>query len=178
MELTRRDALRAFAVGGGAAGVSLAASEMLVDRGNGTDSTGYAEGDIETLYRVAEVVYPSEVEVTRGFIGAYVRRLPDDRQTAISQTVSLLNSETESRYGQSFTASTSADRRDSMLRSLGVHRVESTPDGGVPERIRYHLVNTLLYALFTTPRGSKLVGIESPRGHPGGFAVYREADGT
>lgn len=174
MRLTRRDALKALAVGG-AAGSSLAVSEALV-ADEPSSPAGYTETDIETLYRVAEVVYPSEVEVTKAFVETYVRRLDAERQAALSRAAAQLNSVTNSRYNRTFSESPSVSRRESMLRSLGIHRVESAPDGTVPERVRYHLVNTLLYALFTSPTGSKLRGIESPRGHPGGFATYRTED--
>jgi len=43
------------------------------------------------------------------------------------------------------------------------------PDGTVPARIRYHLVNGLLYALFTSPVGTRLFGIRNPIGYPGGY---------
>lgn len=176
MELTRRDALKALALGGGSAGVSLLASETLVDDESSAGADGYTDADVETLYCVAEVVYPSAVDVTREFVETYVRRLPDERQAMTARTVEQLNSATASRYGRAFVEDDSPARREAMLRSLGVHRVESTPDGTVPERVRYHLVNTLLYALFTSPTGSKLVGIPSPWGHPGGFAAYRNED--
>lgn len=176
MELTRRDALRAMVVGGGAAGVSLFVSETVMDDQTTTDETEYTDDDIETLYNVAEIVYPSKVEVTTEFIETYIRRLGPERQAALSRTITQLHSVTEARYGRSFGQSSSVSHRESMLKSLGVHRVESTPNGTVPERVRYHVVNTLLYALFTNPKGSRLVGIESPIGHPGGFALYRDND--
>lgn len=174
MKLSRRDALKAMVVGGGAAGGSLLASEAFTGDRESAVEGEFTETDIETLYRVAEVVYPSEVDVTRAFIETYVRRLGTDRQAAMRRTVSQLDSLTRARFGRSFANDSSNSRRESMLRSLGVHRVQSTPDGTVPERIRYHLVNTLLYALFTSPTGSQLVGIESPMGHPGGFAFYSQ----
>jgi hypothetical protein len=177
MKLTRRDALKAIAAGGGAAGSSLLASEALSGDGVASDAGGYTSADIRTLSLVAEVVYPSTVEVTRRFIETYVRQLDVERQAALSRTVTDLNRVTEARFGRSFDDSSSSGQRESMLRSLGVHRVESTPDGTVPERVRYHLVNTLLFALFTSPAGSELVGITNPRGHPGGFATYRDEDG-
>lgn len=170
MELTRRDALRAMVVGGGAAGGSLLVSETLSGQEEPADGA-YTESDVEKLTLVAEVVYPSEVEVTTEFVDAYVGRLDADRKAALSDAVGRLDSVTRSRYGRAFSEA-SASERESMLRALGVDRVESTPAGTTPERIRYHLVNTLLYALFTSPTGSKLTGIENPLGHPGGFASY------
>jgi hypothetical protein len=57
---------------------------------------------------------------------------------------------------------------------MGVGRVQSVSDGPLPSRITFHLVNTLLYALFSTPKGSALFGIRNPIGYGGGFATYRE----
>lgn len=176
MKLTRRDALKAMAVGG-AAGSSLLTSEALSEDGTVSGDEQYTNSDTRTLSLVAEVVYPSEVEVTRRFIDSYVGRLDAERQAALSRAITDLNTVTEARFGRSFVDSSSTDQRESMLRSMGVHRVESAPDGTVPERVRYHLVNTLLFALFTSPTGSELVGITNPRGHPGGFATYRDEDG-
>jgi uncharacterized membrane protein YbhN (UPF0104 family) len=65
-----------------------------------------------------------------------------------------------------------------FLRSLGVDRAASRREGNRAEQIRFYLVNSLLYLLFTKPRGSRLVGIENPDGHPGGFAVYSEREGN
>lgn len=174
MELTRRDAVKAMLVGGGAAGGSLIASEALSGTGDTRTDGEYTDGDIDAMVGVAEVVYPSEVEVTTGFIEPYVARLSDERQGALSETISDLDAATRARFGRPFTDEQSASSREAMLRSLGVHRVESRPAGNVPERVRYHLVNTLLYALFTSPKGSELVGIVSPLGHPGGFGYYHD----
>ena len=176
MKLTRRDALKGLVLGGGVAGGSLAASEMLVEHTSQRGHNTLAEHDIETLLSVAEVVYPSEVEVTYEFVAAYAGRLDDDRTEALTGTIGQLDDVAMSTYGSSFAGIESRSRREALLRTMGVHRVPSSPDGTVPERVRYHLVNSLLYVLFTSPRGSKLVGIDSPAGHPGGFAHYRDTD--
>jgi hypothetical protein len=47
------------------------------------------------------------------------------------------------------------------------------PDGTDAGRVRYYVVNELLYALYASPTGGELVGIENPRGYPGGTASYR-----
>jgi hypothetical protein len=39
--------------------------------------------------------------------------------------------------------------------------------------VRYYVVNELLYALYTSPTGGELVGIENPQGHPGGHESYQ-----
>jgi len=41
-------------------------------------------------------------------------------------------------------------------------------------RVRYYLVNDLLFALYSSPTGGKLVGIENPQGHPGGTGSYQQ----
>lgn len=173
MELTRRDALRAAVAGTAVTGTTMTVVDGLRSNEEPTVNEEGAERDIQTLSRVADVVYPSDVETTPEFIETYVLRLNDQRQAELSKTVAQLNRVTRSRYGREFVRSSSRSRCEAMLHSLGVHRVESDPAGTVPERVRYHLVNTLLYALFTSPTGSELVGIESPMGYPGGFAVYR-----
>jgi len=42
------------------------------------------------------------------------------------------------------------------------------PDGVAGERIRYYLVNELLYAFYASPTGAGLVGLENPRPIPAG----------
>ena len=70
-------------------------------------------------------------------------------------------------------AALGADRRDTVLRQLGVHTADEDPDGTRAERIRYYVVNELLYALYASPTGGELVGIENPQGYPGGRASYQ-----
>ena len=176
MKLTRRDALKALAVGGGAAGGSLAVSEILVSETAQRNNPSVSSQDVETLQAVADVVYPSEVTVTPEFIETYTNRLDDDRVSSLTTTISQLDRITTTTYGDRFSELPSRTRREQALRSLGVHRVPSRADGTLPERVRYHLVNSLLYALFTTPKGSMLAGIENPRGHGGGFAPYRKTN--
>ncbi|MEA5408870.1 hypothetical protein VB773_15715 [Haloarculaceae archaeon H-GB2-1] len=50
---------------------------------------------------------------------------------------------------------------------------EPNPDGTTAERVRYYLVNEPLYALYASPTGGTLVGIENPQGHPGGTESYQ-----
>jgi hypothetical protein len=40
--------------------------------------------------------------------------------------------------------------------------------------VRYYVVNELLLALYASPTGGELVGIENPQGHPGGTASYQQ----
>lgn len=90
----------------------------------------------------------------------------------MKQTISDLNGYTVDANGEPFYEISSGSEKISILSSLGVENAKSDSTGGIPSRVRYYLVNGLLYALFTTPKGSKLVGIDNPRGYPGGFATY------
>lgn len=168
LRLTRRDALTAVAAGGTLAGGSLAISEVAGEVDSQQGDSALSDTDIATAEAVATVVYPSAVDVTTVFIETYLRRLSRDRKAALSDTVEDLNAHTQSQYGPAFHGIEARSKRDAVLRSLGVNRARSVPAGSVPERVRYHLVNSLLYALFTTSKGSQLVGVENPTGYPGG----------
>lgn len=173
MKLTRRDALKAAAIGSVASGGGLAVSEALVrTEFSDVDST-LSEAELTTTRALAETIYPSEIEVTRGFIESYVDQLDDQRVECMARSVADLDEFASGRYGKQF-HELSRSARDSTLRSLGVNRAASRPDGNRSEQIRFYLVNSLFYLLFSRPKGSRLAGIENPDGYPGGFAVYSE----
>lgn len=161
-ELTRRDALVALGSGAAIGTAGLLASESR-EAGEAADSDV-----IGTVHAVAETVYPDEVTATRAFVRTYVDGQSQQRREAIAEATARLNEGAKRHTGQRFTALSEGDRTATLTR-LGVGRVESNPDGSVPERIRYQLVNSTLYALFSSPLGSELVGIENPTGHPGGY---------
>lgn len=168
--LTRRDALAALVAGG----LGLGGSAVIVSEG--VDDAPL-EGDLgddamETLVAVAEAVYPSAVQVEDSFVSTYVRGLPSDRRAGMVEAVEALDDGARRLTGSQFAALPSASKRRSVLRRLGVDRARSAPDGTPPERILYHLVNSLLYALFSSPRGGDLVGIENPAGYPGGYGAF------
>jgi hypothetical protein len=183
VKLTRRDAIAAI-VGGGMAGYvfhDAAAGGDGHPNSDGADvgsasgdprSPGLAVDEIATLVSVAEVVYPSEVSVTAGFVSKYVDGMGATRRERLRDAIGELNDQSRSWYGTGFGSATRSER-DALLRRLGVDAVQPRPEGTVAERVRYHVVNGLLYALFTTPKGSRLLGIEEPKGHPGGYAAYR-----
>lgn len=165
MELTRRDALVALGITGVAAGGTT------VTRLGNDD----AEGVVERLLPVAEVVYPTEVEVTTEFLETYVVGRVESRDGYIEGVVDALDSlddYTRNLRDEEF-SDAPADARDSLLRYMGVDEAEPNPEGTDSERVRYYLVNELQYALYTTPVGGRLVGIENPVGYPGGLDTYR-----
>ena len=83
-----------------------------------------------------------------------------------------LNDRAEAWYGAPFAALPVEDR-DSLLREVGADTAEEDPAGTTAERVRYYVVNDLLMALYASPTGGELVGIENPQGHPGGTDNYQ-----
>lgn len=170
MELSRRDALKALGAGGVALGLSEAVVNGIPESGGGELS----EADIETMLAVADVVYPSQVEVSAAFVETYLRPLSEARRSNTAAAIADLDRCSRERRGVRFAELDSSKRRDDVLRSLGVDTVYSSPSGPVPARIKFYLVHSLLYALLSTPKGSRLFGIRNPTGYPGGFATYRQ----
>jgi hypothetical protein len=168
MELTRREAVVALA----AAGITVGggATLLAVDREGESADHGF-----ETMRALAPVLYPSEVTVTDEFVETYVfGRIDGDQayREAVGEAVAALDERAVEQRGASFVDLDPVDREE-LLYDLGMASTDPDPDGSETERIRYYLVNELLFALFTTPTGGELVGAENPTGHPGGLAAYQ-----
>jgi hypothetical protein len=170
MELTRRDALLG-AIGGSSA-VSLAVYELESGASAATDPASLSEDEVRTLVSVAETVYPSQVDPTGEFVRGYTTRLDDARVRATRRTIGDLDRAARRHFGTEY-RNLSTGVGDRLLRRLGVDRVRSGPGGTLAERVRFHLVNSLLYVLMTSPRGTEPFDIENPVGHPGGFESRR-----
>jgi hypothetical protein len=167
MELTRRDALVALGVGGAAAGGAYAVSRL--------DDEDTAETVVERLGPVAEVVYPSEVDATDGFLETYVVGRVEDRDGylgGVSDALDTLEGYARWLRDEGF-ADLPSEERDAVMRDMGVDVVDPDPDGTDAQRVRYYVVNELGYALYASPVGGRLVGIENPVGNPGGRDTYR-----
>ena len=161
MELSRRDAIGALAAIGAGAGAAAYATDRSAESGD--DSEAPAAPDVETLVAAAEVLYPGEVTGIEAFVEAYAeRRAAGDDDHARAW------------YDAPFAELPAADRA-SLLRELGADTAEEDPDGTTAGRVRYFVVNDLLLALYASPTGGELVGIENPQGHPGGLESYRRA---
>lgn len=173
MRLTRRDALEALAAGTVAGIGSLTVSELATRLDDQGAEQQLQRVDIETAEAVADVVYPSEVTVSPEFIETYYSSMPDELRPKAIRAIQDLNSVSKRKFSTAFANVESRKTRDDMLRAVGVNRAQANPEGAVPERVRYFLVNSLLYALFTTPKGSKLFGIDNPKGYAGGFATFQ-----
>lgn len=161
MELNRRHAL-ALGIGAFGAGFGLASQ-----RDNDAGRSFLEEDDVDALVAVATVVYPSTIDDPRAIVVPYTTTLHHSRRRGITSAIDALDQHSRSIHGRSF-ASFDRPQREAMLQQLGVHRVQPNAAGTVPERIRAYLVNGVLYALFTSPIGTGLLGIENPLGYPGG----------
>ena len=172
MELTRRDAAAALAALG-AGGVAAVA----VGR---TDDAGQQAEDIdeaairETMVAAAEVVYPDAVDGIDEFVNTFLdSRLTGDRHAAaVDNAVTALNDRAQSWYGNRF-AALDTDTRDAVLREMAVDTAEPRREGAAREEVRYYVVNELLLALYSSPTGGELVGIENPQGYAGGIDSYQ-----
>ncbi len=176
--LTRRDALAALTAAGVAGAGSYALTRDSADGGASPapDESGpLGAHERETLTAVARVVYPEAVEGVEEFVRTYAAGRTGDRPErarAIADAVATLDERAGQRDGTPF-ADLSPGRRDELLSEMGVDVVDPDPDGIVAARIRYYVVNELLFALYASPTGGRLVGIENPQGHPGGIDSYR-----
>jgi len=200
MKLTRRDAVAALAVvgiGGGAVAYtqldgsgdgtgSGADGSGATDGSNdgagdpdgsdGTDGTVASSALLATSVALADVVYPAEVEGREAFVRTYVSRrieTDDARRTGMADAVATLDARAREHHDAPF-RDLSADDGDALLRELGMQSVTPDPEGSALERVRFYLVNELLYALLTSPKGGALVDIENPPGHPGGLDAYQQ----
>jgi hypothetical protein len=167
MELTRRDALAALAAGGVAVGAGVFEEAWRDDA-----TAAFGAHERETLLAVAGVVYPSALEGVDSFVDAYLRGRTNRPEYAegAAGAVATLDDHAGAWYGDAFV---DLDEPESLLRELGADTAEPDPDGSPAERVRYYLVNELLFALYASPTGGELVGIENPQGHPGGTTSYR-----
>ena len=177
MQLTRRDAVAALAAGGFSA--MLVGNSGSVEDGPGAESSSevtLSDDDIETLMAATEFVYPSEVDAAMSFVRTYTNVMGTERTRGMQESLNIVDSAARRTFGKEFRA-LPVEKREALFRRLNVGSVDPKMDGGDAERIRYYVVNGLLYALFTTPKGSQLFGIENPIGYPGGHESYQPKEG-
>ncbi|KTG09971.1 hypothetical protein AUR64_10170 [Haloprofundus marisrubri] len=178
MELTRRDALAALAGGGIAVGSVGALAWDRLDEMDDADAADEKSSSVptgETLVALAEAVYPSAVENVGEFVETYVVGRASARpeyERGVVETAALVEEYAAEWFGAPV-SELSREDRDELLRQMGVETADPIPDGRPAQRVRYYVVNELQYALYTSPTGGKLVGIENPQGHAGGTDSYR-----
>ena len=186
MELTRRDALAALSAVGATVGGSVLAARFdppRADDGSGADPAGDDTGTevslstdlLDLLDAVAEVVYPDGVGERRAFVDSYVVGRVTDRpayREGLREAAAQLDAVARDWHDAPY-ADLDVDTRDRILRNLGVETADPDPKGPLTDRIRFYVVNDLLFAFYSSPTGGRLVGIENPIGHPGGTESYQ-----
>ena len=193
MELSRRDALAALAASGVAVGTGAMLEGNPFAADDSSTDSATPEDRLDALLAVAEVVYPSEVSGIEEFVRTYALGRVEDRaaQSAADTERGGTTREDRPAYREGMVTALStldeyarswhdgdfrtldAGTRASVLDEMGVDNASPDPEGAPRERVRYYVVNELLYALYTSPTGGKLVGIENPQGHPGGTGSYQ-----
>jgi len=185
-ELTRRDALKAL----GAAGVTVTggAAALAWNESEDDDTVESAEDDAdasesefgeherETYRAVAAIVYPSEVAGVQEFVDSYLAgRVEADPERAADMATAVADLDAYTREWEDtvFTA-LDTETQEETLRGMGVNASDPDPHGDPRHRVRYYLVNDLLFALYSSPTGGELVGIENPQGYPGGTSSYQQ----
>jgi hypothetical protein len=189
MELTRRDALAAIVgvgvgVGGGGVALSITHSKpggeasRSASAADGGKGKGADEELLATFVAVARAIYPDTLNGIEEFVRTYVtnRFGPDgekaeSRRTATLETARELDALAATRRDASV-VDLDPTAIDALLREIGADVAEPDPSGTIAERLRFYVVNELHYALYTSPTGGTLVGIENPIGHPGGARSY------
>jgi hypothetical protein len=124
---------------------------------------------------VANAVYPSDVSVDESFVESRVFGRPEPipgHFDELRAAVEAVDDYAAARFGRRLVDLPPARRR-AALSAMGVTKVHPTDDGTTAERVRFYLLNDLLYAFFTSPISSELTGIENPPGYPGGREAYR-----
>ncbi|GAA0202387.1 gluconate 2-dehydrogenase subunit 3 family protein [Halobaculum roseum] len=185
MQLSRRDAMLALSAAGVGSLAGCGAPVASDGPGDGTttdDEDGGARDDtvgdheLSTLIAVARAVYPSAVDGVDEFVRTYTGgRVDGDGAYArgVADAVETLDEYTGNLYDAQYVDLEPADRVEA-LDVMSVDVAEPEPDGTDPQRVRHYLVNELLYALYASPTGASLAGLENPPGHPGGTESYRE----
>ncbi|WP_053948362.1 gluconate 2-dehydrogenase subunit 3 family protein [Halolamina sediminis] len=178
MQLTRRDALAALSAAGigSVAGCSAPDADSW-DEGepSGDADPELGDDDLETLVALAGVLYPSEVENVGEFVTEWVRprvRERPEHGRGMLDAVATLNEYAESLEGAAY-ADLDAGTREELLSYMAVDTADPDPDGDDDQRVRYYLVNDLLFGLYASPTGASLAGLENPPGYPGGTASYQ-----
>jgi hypothetical protein len=161
MKLTRRDALSALA----AAGITSTAGCA------GLSDTNADASPMETLVGVADVLYPSEVEPTEDFIETFMfGRITDEKayRERLTAGIETLNGLADEEFGSPFLG-LGADERVTLFEETALRSGESVPGGNDIEQLNYHVLDELLFAFYSSPKGGELVGNPNPRGFPGGM---------
>jgi hypothetical protein len=173
-ELTRRDAMAALAT----AGITgLSVSELTwprTDSRKQNEQRPLTDRHRDLLLAVADVVYPSAVSGVPEFVETFVvgRHTEDpERLRGMSGALAYLDNYAQEWHDGAF-LDLSPEERETVLKAMGADAVDPDPDGGNVFQFRFYVVNELLYALYRSPTGGELLGLENPQGYPGGTDSY------
>lgn len=174
-ELSRRDAMAALSAAGVAAGVGVIAMSTQEEEAQ----VAFSDEDIRTLTALAEVLYPTAVTGIPTFVERYATgraATRPDHAAAVKEALNELDQYAQEWKDGRF-RNLSPDTRSALLDAMGLDHAAPDPAGPDAARLRYYLVNELLFALYTTPTGAELVGLENPQGFPGGTMSYQRPSG-
>lgn len=152
---------------------------LSLDDAAGSDDSPASPADVETLTALATAILPSSFDVDESWVENRVLGRVEPKPGHFERLVAAIeavDSHAKARFGAPVTSLPSSQRRG-VLVSMGVTEVHPTADGTTAERVRFHLVNDLLYAMLTSPESSDLTGIANPPGYPGGTSVYTQGPG-
>ena len=173
-ELTRRDALAALATAGVATGATALTWDSVGDAPE-EQSVQLTDHDRDLLDAVAEAVYPTAVTGIPEFVETYVvGRITNDpdRLEGVVSGVRYVDDYAQEWYDAPY-LELSDDRRETALKAMGAGVTEPDPDANAVGQVRFYVINELLYALYSSPTGGELLGIENPQGYPGGTDSYQ-----
>ncbi|AUV81429.1 hypothetical protein C2R22_06980 [Salinigranum rubrum] len=180
---TRRQFLTALggigiAVASAGDGGQSTAGPVVAERSRWTEAPS-SQYHVRVATAVADAVYPPSISVDESFVERRVfgRVEPTPGHfDELLDTIEVVDRYARTRFGSRVPALSPAARRQA-LQSMGVTAVHPTADGTTAERVRYYLVNDLLFALFTSPKSSERTGVDNPPGYPGGREAYQRPPG-
>ena len=178
MKPGRRDAIAALAAAGVAVGAGGATLLTLDDRRDADRDGPIPDRQLAVLGAAAEALYPSAIEDEAAFATHYLEGRAADAPAfadGVTAAATYLDEYSRAWFDRGFTDLDPPRRRDALHR-MNADTADPDPGGSDVERVRYFVVNELLFALYASPTGGRLVGVENPPGYPGGLASYRRGE--
>lgn len=164
--VTRRDAIVALSAGGMAAVAGR--QDVWEDDDARTGPEAAPDHGMETLRSLTTVLYPSAVDVRDDFLSTYLfGRIAHDGsyKEALRAGVETLDELAREHHGAPFRL-LNTDQQMRVLRESAVRSGESNPAGTAVQRLNYHVVDELLFALYASPTGGELLGNANSAGFP------------
>jgi hypothetical protein len=173
-ELSRRDALAALGTVGAGVGAATLTWDSLGDAPD-ERTAQVTDHDRRLLEAIAEAIYPSAVSNVPTFVETYVVGQVQDepeRMAGIAAGVRYVDTYAKEWYDTPY-LDLPTQRQQTALKAMGAAAADPDPDGGDLGRLRFYVINELLYALYASPTGAELLELENPQGYPGGTDSYQ-----